>query len=88
MIKITYSLFLRKYSFKGIIKAYTWIISNSAWIETKQKELSELKCVSEDEILKCLSGKIANGDNFMEKMLNSISLTYMKLVNLKVIELY
>jgi hypothetical protein len=86
-IKITYSLFLRKYSLKGIIKAYTWIIRNSSWIDTKRKEVNALKSVDEDEILKCLSGKIANGDNFMEKMLNSISLTYMKLVNLKVIEL-
>ena len=86
-IKITYSLFLRKYSLKGIIKAYTWIIRNSSWIDTKRKEVNALKSVDEDEILKCLSGKIANGDNFMEKMLNSISLTYMKLVNLKVFEL-
>lgn len=87
LIKITYSLFLRKYSLKGIVKAYSWIIRNSSWIDTMRKEVNGLKSVDEDEILKYLSGKIANGDNFMEKMLNSISLTYIKLVNLKVWEL-
>ncbi len=86
-IKITYSLFLRKYSLIGIIKAYLWILKHSSWIDMKSKEVNGLKSVNENEILKCLSGKIANGDNFMEKMLNSVSLTYMKLVNLKVIEL-
>lgn len=87
IIKITYSLFLRKYSLKGIIKAYSWLVSNSSWIENKRIELNILKTINEDEVIKCLSGRLANGDNFMEKMLNSISLTYMKLVNLKVVEL-
>lgn len=86
-IKITYSLFLRKYSFKGIVKAYYWIFRNSSWIDTKRNEVNALKSVDESEILKLLSGRIASGDNFMGKLLNSISLTYMKLVNLKVIEL-
>ncbi len=87
VIKLFYSLILRKYSFNGILKAYLWIVRNSDWIENKRNEVSMHKKVNEDEILKYLSGKTANGDNIIEKMLNSITLTYLKIVNLKVIEL-
>jgi GT2 family glycosyltransferase len=86
-LKMVYSFFLRRYSMKGIIKSYLWLMKNSEWIEAKRTEINKIKIRNEDEILKCLSGKFANGDNLVEKILNKMSLIYLKLVNLKVIEL-
>ena len=87
ILKSIYSLFLKKYSLKGIFKAYSWMIKNSDWIESKRKELDHIKTVNENDIIKCLSGKVANGDNIIERLLNGISLTYLRLVNIKVLEL-
>ena len=84
--KFTYSLFFRKYSFMGLIKAYFWIIRNSEWIESRRIEMNKIKRLKEEDVLKILSGKIANGDNLIEVILNKISLTYLKLVNIKVFE--
>lgn len=85
-LKFTYSLFFRKYSFMGLIKAYFWIIRNSEWIESRRIEMNKIKRVKEEDVLKILSGKIANGDNLLEVILNRISLTYLKLVNINVFE--
>lgn len=85
-LKFLYSVFFRKYSFLGLIKAYYWIFTNSEWIEKQRAEMNKVKKVSEENVLKLLSGKIANGDNLIEIMLNKISLTYLKLVNIKVFE--
>jgi hypothetical protein len=70
----------------GLIKAYFWIIRNSEWIESRRIEMNKIKRVKEEDVLKILSGKIANGDNLLEVILNRISLTYLKLVNIKVFE--
>jgi hypothetical protein len=86
-LKIISSVFLRKYSIKGIIKAYLWLFNNHGWIESKRKEMNSIKVVNEHEVIKFLSGKIVNGDNLLEKLLNKISLTYLKLVKIKVLEL-
>jgi hypothetical protein len=86
-LKIVSSVFMRKYSLKGIIKAYLWLLNNNGWIKSKREEMNSIKTVNENEVIKFLSGKIANGDNLLEKLLNKISLTYLKLVNIKVIEL-
>jgi GT2 family glycosyltransferase len=85
-LKFLYSVFFRKYSFAGIVKAYYWIFTNSEWIEKQRIETNKIKKVSEDDVLKVLSGKVANGDNLIETILNKISLTYLKLVNIKVFE--
>ncbi|MCX6156983.1 MAG: glycosyltransferase family 2 protein [Ignavibacteriae bacterium] len=86
LLKFSYSIFFRKYSFIGLIKAYFWIIRNSEWIESRRIEMNKIKRVKEEDVLKILSGKIANGDNLLEVFLNKISLTYLKLVNIKVFE--
>lgn len=88
LLKFTYSLFIRKYSFLGLVKAYYWICTNSNWIAGQRAEAGKIKKVNEEDVLKILSGKIANGDNLLEVIINRISLTYLKLVNIKVFESY
>ncbi|MDD5361713.1 MAG: glycosyltransferase family 2 protein [Ignavibacteria bacterium] len=86
-IKILYSLFTGKYSFKGIVKAYIWIYKNRKWIEAKRNELEKIKKVNESSVIAMLSGRYANGYNIIEKYFNFISLTYLKLVKIKTREL-
>lgn len=86
LLKLTYSVFYRKYSFKGILKAHFWLLNNSNWVENERNNLKIIKRVKEDCVLKYISGKIANGDNFFEIVANKMLLFYLKLVNIKVIE--
>ena len=85
-LKLIYGLFSGRYSTKGVLKAYAWIMKNGKWIEVERTKLKTIQKISEEEVLEYLSGKAANGDNAFEKTLNSIMLFYLKLVNIKVIE--
>lgn len=86
LLKLTYSVFYRKYSFRGILKAYFWLLNNPNWVENERNNLKIIKRVKEDCVLKYISGKIANGDNFFEIVANKMLLFYLKLVNIEVIE--
>lgn len=86
-IKFFYSLFPGRYSLKGVARAYFWILGNRKWVREMRKEYDAIKTAGEKEILSKLSGKFANGDNFLEKILNLISLTYLRIVRIKTIEL-
>lgn len=86
-LKLSYSILTRRYSLKGILKAYGWIIKNGEKIEDERNKVRTIKEVNEEEVLKYLSGKAANGDNPIEKALNAVMLFYLRLVNIKVTEL-
>lgn len=85
-LKLFYGVISRKYSVRGILKAYAWIMKNGKWIETERAKIQQLKRIKEEEVLLYLSGKAANGNNTVENVLNSIMLFYLKLVNIQVIE--
>jgi GT2 family glycosyltransferase len=86
-IKFLYSLFSKRYSVKGIIRAYFWILGNHKWLKEMRNKYAGIKSADEKDILAKLSGRFANGDNFLEKILNLISLTYLRIVRIKTIEL-
>jgi GT2 family glycosyltransferase len=85
-IKLFASLFEKKYSAIGLIRAYFWLTTHYKWIEEKRDELNKLKKVDEKEVLKFLSCKIFNGDNFLERVINYFSLVYCKLTRIFVRE--
>ncbi len=86
LLKLMYSVISDRYSFFGVIKSYLWIINNSDWIDKERTKIQSIKVVDEEKVLKYLSGKIANGDNLLEKIINKMSLSYLNLVNIKVVE--
>jgi GT2 family glycosyltransferase len=86
-LKILLSLLPGKYSFTGIVKAYFDLYTKRKLIKRLRIEISKIKIINEEEILKSLSGKIFNGDNFFEKLINFLSLLYCRLFNIKVIEI-
>lgn len=85
-IKILYSLFSRKYSLKGILKAYWWILKNINWIKRQRLEINKYKTVDEKEILKLLSCKMSNELGILDKILNKISFLYCMILRIKTIE--
>ena len=85
-MKLFASLFVTKYSARGLIKAYFWLTTHYKWIKEQRHKLNKLKTVDDYDVLKYLSGKIFNGDNFLEKLINCFSLLYCKLTGICVIE--
>jgi hypothetical protein len=75
-----------KYSLKGIIKAYWDLFEKRKWIRGQRELVNKIKTVEEKEVIKYLSGRIFNGNNFVEKFFNFFSLLYCRIVNIKVIE--
>ncbi|MEO6694812.1 MAG: glycosyltransferase family 2 protein [Ignavibacteria bacterium] len=86
IMKIFASFISEKYSASQLLKAYWWIISNRHWINQKRRSLNLMKAVNEESVLNYLSGKILNGNNAFQKAINWFSISYCKLVRLRIIE--
>ena len=85
-LKFFICIFSRKYSFKGLFRAYFWLIKNINWIKQQRKIISKYKTVSDNEVLKFISCRYFNGNNIFERIVNSLSLFYCKITRLKVLE--
>lgn len=85
-LKFFYCILSGKYSFKGLFRAYFWLLKNIGWIKQQRKIINKYKIVSDDEVLKYISGKYFQGNNFFERLVNSLSLFYCKITRLKVLE--
>lgn len=85
-LKLFASLFSEKYSAIQLLKAYWWLISNRHWIKKERMQLSSLKTVSDDKVLKYISGRVFNGNNTAEKIINKISVLYCKLTGIRILE--
>ena len=86
LFKILMSVFPGKYSFNGIVKAYLDLYKKRKWIAGERKSVNRIKRADEKDVLKYLSGKMFNGNNFIEKYFNFFSLLYCRIVNIKTIE--
>lgn len=85
-MKLTLSFISKKYSAIQLVKAYWWILTNFKWIRNERLILNKLKTADQNSVLNFISCKIFNGENFAERFINSVSLIYCKLVNLKTLE--
>lgn len=81
------SLLVMKYSLIGLLKAYGWFVFHIPMIITKRRALQSERKVEEREVIRYMTGKLTNGESLIGKMINSISLLYCRIVNLRVIEL-
>lgn len=85
-MKLALSFISKKYSAIQLGKAYWWLLTNFKWIKNERKILNNLKTVDQNSVLKYISCKIFNGENIPERIINSLSLFYCKVVNLKTLE--
>ncbi len=87
IVKCFASLLGMKYSMSGLLKAYAWFVFHIPMIVNKRRALQTERKVEEREVIRYMTGKLTNGESLIGKMINSISLFYCRIVNLRVIEL-
>ena len=86
-MKLLLSFFSSSYSTAGLLRAYLWIAGNPAWIKKQRRLLNGYGKVKDGEVLKYISGKVFNGNNFIEKAANFFSILYCRIVRIKVYEI-
>jgi GT2 family glycosyltransferase len=72
--------------FLGNFLALVWILTHLGTIWRKRREIQEKRKVSDREILKCLSGRMAKDKGVFSRFLNFFSLAYCGVVGLGVAE--
>jgi GT2 family glycosyltransferase len=87
-IKLLASLFSKKYSAIGLLKAYFWFYVNVPLIAKKRNKLRKSFTVHEKEVIRFMSCKIFNEGSAMAKLINSISYIYSRLAGIKPVEYY
>lgn len=86
--KLLISLFSKKYSTVGLIKAYSWFYFNIPSVLKKRKKLKEDFSVDEKDVISKISCRIFNADTFPGSVVNWLSYYYSRLVGLKPIEYF
>lgn len=86
-LKVIRGLVSSQYSLRGLFRAYYWIFTNLSLIKHKRENLNKDKKISEDEVLKLISGKIFTGKNIFEKFINFFSILYCRIVSINILEL-
>ena len=86
--RIVLSLFSRKLSLPGLLKAYFWFYINIPVILKKRKYLKQFCFIPEKDIISKMTSKVLNDDSIHGKIINRISCFYSLLVNIKPVEYY
>lgn len=81
--KIILSLFFNRKSFIGIIRSYSWLAGNRAWIAKQRREIQFSRVVKDQEILRMMSSKVIDSGHSIAVILNMCSKIYSKLVGLE-----
>ena len=76
-----------KYSFFGLVKAYAWFPLHIPVIIQKRAQLRSEAVADEKEVIRYMTGKLTNGESAIGKIINSVSIFYCRLVNLRFIEI-
>lgn len=87
VLKLLLSVFSSRWSFIGLVQSYGWFIGHVSTIIRKRKHLKRDKRVSQLEVISRMSGKLMNGENTFERVINGIALSYCHLVGLRTIEM-
>jgi GT2 family glycosyltransferase len=87
-LKLAYSIVSPRLAPAGILRAYLWIFLNLRWVFQQRRKYRLIKKVTDNEVLKYISGKVSNDNNIVSRILNKIILSYCKLTNIKVLELW
>jgi hypothetical protein len=86
--KLIASIFSKKYSFTGVIKAYLWFYFNIVKVIKKRSEIKLIKNVNEKEVIKYMTSKLLNHESNFNKFINRLSYFYSRLIGIKPIEYY
>lgn len=86
--KTIYSLFSKKYSTIGLIKAYLWFYVNIPAVLRKRKAIAGIKIKNEKDIIKYISSKIVNEGSAAAGIINKLSYYYSRLTGIRPIEYF
>jgi GT2 family glycosyltransferase len=86
--KIIVSVFDKKLSLPGLLKAYLWFYINIPLILKKRKYLKQFCIVPEKTIISKMSSKVFNDDTLPGRLANRISYFYSRLAAIKPVEYY
>ncbi len=88
---IIYNIFAPQKILRHII-AYAWIITHPFWIFSKRRQIQKSRQCKDNAIMRLMSGKLFEESNVPKsfagtmKVLNSISLAYVKLIGIRTAE--
>jgi len=84
--KLLASMIKRRLSFRGLIKAYVWLLFHPRVIARKRKRLRNEKVLSDGDVIRYMSGRVTSGTSLPARFANFLSLSYCRLVGLRPIE--
>lgn len=84
--KILLSLFKKKYSLFGIMRAHLWLTFHPGFILKQREVIKPYKKIKYRKVLEYLTCKLFNGENRFEVFINSLSVFYCSLTGLKTVE--
>lgn len=76
-----------KYSLKGLLRAYAWLLMNIPVIRQKRIVLQKEKVVPDRDVIRYMTGKLTNGESIPGRIVNAIAVLYCRMVRLTVIEI-
>jgi len=77
------SLFMKRKSFVGIVKAYTWCLGNISWLAGQRHARQAERRVPDGEILRFMSGRLIDHEGTVARIINVSSRWYARLVGLR-----
>ena len=75
-------------TFFGIFLAVSWFLTHPMTVYRKRQAIQEKRKASDEEVLKCLSGRIVGDHVWGSRLLNLLSLAYCRVVGLDVMEFH
>jgi GT2 family glycosyltransferase len=84
--KFIASLTRGHYSFGGLLRAYSWLLTHREWIRQKRGELQHDFKVPEKDVISWMTSWVTNGESAGGAFVNAIATAYCKLVGLDTIE--
>jgi GT2 family glycosyltransferase len=84
--KLAASLFMRRYSFTGLLRAYLWLIIHPARIARKRRALRATLRVPEGEVTTWMTSDLTNGESASGKAINACAHLYFRLAGIRTLE--
>jgi GT2 family glycosyltransferase len=82
VVKLAMSVAAGRKSPLGILHAYWWIVTHTAWIRSERRKLQQARNVGDKEIMKLMSASIVEGESTPASVVNGVSRLYARIVGL------
>jgi hypothetical protein len=84
--KLAASLFVRRYSFAGVLRAYLWLAVHPVTIAGKRRVLRAARRVPEAAVTAWMTSDLTNGEAAPGKVINACARLYFRLTGIRTLE--